>query len=166
MIISADCFAPILCLERPKPFQPDLIMPDFLPEDPNAETRNLIRKAMSLRGAPEQFIQLFHEDAVVHIMGSRQDQHYYGSHRGHAQILQVMRNVDIAVEIRYRKILGVVVEGDTFATRLLVEMRHRGTSVVVNFMLGSIVRMQQGRIAEVFEFVDTTAIKLFDGDYE
>jgi len=107
-------------------------MPEFLPEDPNAETRNFIRKAMSLRGLPEQFILLFHADAVVHIMGSRQDQHFYGTHRGHAQILQVMRSID----------------------------------VVVNFMLGSVVRMRQGRIAEVFEFVDTTAVQLFDGDYE
>jgi len=121
---------------------------------------------MSLRGLPEQFILLFHADAVVHIMGSRQDQHFYGTHRGHAQILQVMRSIDVAVEVRYRQILGVVVDGDRFAARLLVEMRHRGTAVVVNFMLGSVVRMRQGRIAEVFEFVDTTAVQLFDGDYE
>jgi ketosteroid isomerase-like protein len=141
-------------------------MPDFLPVDPNAETRNLVRRAMLLRESPEQFVQLFHEDAVVHIMGSREDLPFFGSHRGHAQILRVLRSIDAAAEVRYRQILAVVVEGDAFATRLVVEMRHRGTSVVANFMMGGIVRMRQGRIAEVFEFVDTTAIQLFDGDHE
>jgi ketosteroid isomerase-like protein len=153
-------------LERPKLLQPDLIMPDFLPEDPNAATRSLIWELIKRRESPELFIQLFHEDAVVHVVGSRQDQPIYGSHRGHAQILQAMRAVDSTVELLRRKILAVVVDGDSFATRRLAEMRHRGTSVVVVFMESSIVRMRQGRIAEVFEYVDTAAVQLFDGDHD
>lgn len=141
-------------------------MPDFLPKDPNADTRILIGKAIILRESPERFVQLFHEDAVVHLVGSRQDKHFYGSHRGRAQILRILRLIDSGMEVRHRQILSVVVDGDAFATRLVVEMRHRGTSVVAKFMMGGVVRMRQGLIAEAFQYVDTSAIQLFDGDHE
>ncbi len=142
-------------------------MPDFLdkfvPEEAHPEIMSLIQRAAFLRGQPEDFVALFQPDAVLHMIGDRRDGPMFGEHRGHRQILELLRRIDIEFERLSLRILNVVVDGDRFAVRRLAELRHRGSSESRLFVFGSFVRTRGGLIDEVLEFVDTATARRLMG---
>lgn len=82
-------------------------------------------RAMVARARPELFIELFHPDAVLHMVGDARDCAYFGAYRGHKRILRLLRDIDGEFERRDHRILNLVIEGDRFAARRLVEIAHR-----------------------------------------
>jgi ketosteroid isomerase-like protein len=135
----------------------------FVPEESHPEFRALIERFHALRGQPDEFIKLFQPDAILRLMGDSRDSIFYGEHRGHAQILELMRRTDIEYERLSHRILGILVDGDCIAVRRVLEVRHRGSSQTARLVLGSFFRTRKGLFEEVFEYSDTATAKRLMG---
>ncbi len=130
----------------------------LIPVGADAELRALIARAMDSRVRPEDFIKLFDPDAVLHMVGDRRQSPLFGDYRGHAEILALLRHVDAEFERRHHRILNSVIEGDCFAIRRLVEIKHRGSAQADLVVVGHFVRTRAGLISEVFEYSDTATL--------
>ncbi len=131
----------------------------FVPPEPNPVVKALITRAMLLRGKPDEFISLFHPGAVLHMVGDRRDCPFYGDYRGRGQILKLLRDVDAEFERVDQRLLNVVIDGDCFAMRRLVEIKHRGSSQTALVVIGHFVRLREGQFGEVFEYADTAIMR-------
>jgi ketosteroid isomerase-like protein len=131
----------------------------FVPSEASPAIRSLIARAMQTRARPEDFISLFHPDAVLHMVGDRRECPFYGVYTGHAQILKLLRDVDAEFDRRDHRILNVVLDGDCFALRRLVEIKHRGSAQSELVVIGHFVRTRAGLISEAFEYADTAQIR-------
>ncbi len=138
----------------------------FLPKSANEEVRTFLQKAYNTFDHPEKFIELFNDDAVVHILGAPTDRHYAGVHRGLEEIRWLLRMFTTDIHRRKQTILNVIIDGDSFAVRRSVEFRHRGTSMSVKTEIAWLVRLREGKIAEAYEFADTALISRLGGDRE
>jgi ketosteroid isomerase-like protein len=133
----------------------------FVPDEKNPEIRALIDRMMVLRSRPDEFITLFQPDAVMHMVGDQRDWPYFGVYRGQAQILELLRRIDMEFELQNHRILNIVVDGDCFAVRRLLEARHFGSSQEALAVLGDFVRIRGGLIDTFFQYSDTaTACRL------
>ena len=131
----------------------------FVPPEPNPVVSALIARAMLLRAKPDEFISLFHPDAVLHMIGDRRHCRFYGDYRGHGQILKLLRDVDAEFERVDHRLLNAVIDGDCFALRRLVEIKHRGSSQTALVVIGHLVRIREGQFCEVFEYADTATMR-------
>ncbi len=133
----------------------------FIPDHASGDIRSLIQRSMALRACPEQFISLFHPDAVLHMVGDRRQCRFYGKYQGHRAILGLLRDVDAEFRRRDHRLLNVVIDGDSFAVRRLVEIEHRGSAESALVVVGHVAKTRAGLFEEVFEYVDTaTFIRL------
>jgi hypothetical protein len=126
----------------------------FIPKD-SSDIKSLIQRSMALRGRPEEFIALFHPDAVLHMVGDRRQCRFYGQYRGHVEILGLLRDIDAEFVRREHRLLNAVIDGDSFAIRRLVEIEHRGSSESALVVVGHVAKTQAGLFEEVFEYADT-----------
>jgi ketosteroid isomerase-like protein len=127
----------------------------FVPEENHPEIRALIERMLVLRSRPDEFIALFQPDAVMHMIGDQRDWPYFGVYRGQAQILELLRRIAMEFERLNDRILNIVAEGDCFAVRRLLEVRHHGSSQRELLVLGDFVRIRDGLIAAAFQYSDT-----------
>lgn len=127
----------------------------FVPEENHPEIRALVERLLVLRSRPDEYITLFQPDAIVHMVGNQSDWPYFGSYRGQAQILELMRMIDMEFELLNNRILNTVIDGDCFAVRRLLEVRHYGSSQRELLVLGDFVRTRGGLVEEFFQFSDT-----------
>jgi ketosteroid isomerase-like protein len=133
----------------------------FVPEESHPEIRALIERMLLLRSRPDEFITLFQPDAIMHMIGDQRDWPYFGIYRGRAQIRELLRRIDMEFELRNHRILNIVIDGDCFAVRRLLEARHFGSSQEALAVLGDFVRTRGGLIDELFQYSDTaTACRL------
>jgi hypothetical protein len=135
----------------------------FVPPESNPAISALIMRAMQMRGKPEDFVSLFHPEAVLHMIGDRRDCSLYGVYRGKEQILKLLRDVDAEFERGDHRLLNAVIDGESFALRRLVEIKHRGSSESALVIIGNFVRLREGLFGEVFEFADTATIRRLMG---
>src|SRR5271166_3450674 len=131
----------------------------FVPPEPSPVVKALIARAMLLRGKPDEFISLLHPDAVLHMIGDRRRCPFYGDYRGRGQILKLLRDVDAEFERVDHRLLNAVIDGDCFAMRRLVEIKHRGSSQTALVVIGHLVRIREGQFCEVFEYADTATMR-------
>jgi ketosteroid isomerase-like protein len=137
------------------------LQPRFVPEENHPEIRALVERMLVLHGLPDEFVSLFQPDAVVHMIGDRRDGSYFGAYRGKAQIIELFRRIDRDFERLNDRILNIVIEGDCFAARRLIEVRHRGSAQLELLVCGDFVRTRGGLIDETFHYSDTaTASRL------
>ena len=127
----------------------------FVPEENHPEIRALIERMQVLRSRPDEFITLFQPDAVMHLVGDQRDWPYFGAYRGQAQILERLRRIGMEFEVMNDRILNIVIDGDCFAVRRLLEVRHLGSSQEALAVLGDFVRTRGGLIDEFFQYSDT-----------
>ena len=133
----------------------------FVPEENHPEIRALIERMLLRRSRPDEFITLFQPDAVMHMVGDQRDWPYFGVYRGQAQILELQRRISMEFERLNDRILNIVAEGDCFAVRRLLEVRHHGSSQRELLVLGDFVRTRGGLIDTFFQYSDTaTACRL------
>lgn len=131
----------------------------FIPAESGAKLRSLIARGMDSRARPEDFIALFQPDAVLRMVGDRRQCRLFGEYRGHAEILQLLKDVDAEFERRDHRLLNLVVDGDNCAVRRLVEIKHRGSSQSGLVVIGHFIRTRSGLISEVFEYSDGATIR-------
>jgi hypothetical protein len=127
----------------------------FVPEENHPEIRALVERMLLLRNHPDEFITLFQPEAVMHMVGDQRDWPYFGAYRGHAQILELLRRISMEFERLSDRILNVVIDGDGFAVRRLLEVRHHGSSQLEWLILGDFARTRGGLIDEFFQYSDT-----------
>jgi ketosteroid isomerase-like protein len=138
----------------------------FLPEGGNEDVRAFILKAYSTFDNPEKFIELFNDDAVVHVLGDPADRPYAGVHQGLEEISWLLRMFTTEIHRDKQTIMNVVIDGDRFAVRRRVEFRHRGTNDRVKTDIAWLVRLRDGKIADAYEFADTALIRRLGVDPE
>jgi ketosteroid isomerase-like protein len=136
----------------------------FLPKTAHQGTRELVVAALAARSDPAKYVQYFHEDAVLHMIGRVCDYSLSGDFRGREQILGLFRRIDAEVICSERTILGLVVEDGKAALRRSVVVRHRGTSASAKLIFADLVRVRGDKIAEMFEYADTAWLKRLSGD--
>ncbi len=68
------------------------------------------------------------------------------------------------MELGDHKILNIVVDGDMVAVRRSVEARHYGTSAFARLLVGNLLRLREGKIAEAYEYVDTCWLRRLSGE--
>lgn len=136
----------------------------FMPEEANRKARELVAAILASRTEPKRFVEYFHEDGVVHVIGTSHDYTFSGDYRGRAQICALLQRIDMEVELGEHKILNMIVDGDNVAIRRSAEARHHGTSAFARLLIGNLLRLRDGRIAEAFEYVDTCWLRRLSGD--
>jgi ketosteroid isomerase-like protein len=139
---------------------------DFLSANPDRSVHELVRDILLARADYAKFATYLQEDAVFTFVGHICDLSYSGVYRGREQILDLLRRIDAEVELSDHKILNLIVDGDTFGLRRSTLVRHRGTSATQLLVLGNIVTLRDGKIAEGYEYVDTSWLKKISGEQD
>jgi ketosteroid isomerase-like protein len=129
-----------------------------LPRDEMA--RRLVAMSSFTRG-PD--ITLFREicspDVVCEFVGDRATIAHAGRHRGIEALINIVRDIGMEFEqLGHAMPDEVIVDGGSAATRRTVEWRHRGTGRRGQVQLADFVRFEDGRIVELVEFRDSTAL--------
>jgi ketosteroid isomerase-like protein len=136
----------------------------FMPESSHRRTRELISEVLWAHADPAKCAQYFHDDGVFCIIGRICDYSFSGVFRGRRQITDLFRRIAGEVELSDHRILNLVIDGDQVGLRRSVVVRHRGTAARTRLILGNLVRMRDGKIAEVHEYADTAWLKRLSGD--
>lgn len=138
----------------------------FCPEDPNGRMRELVAEILYSRARPAKFVEYFHDDAVIHIVGVSREYAFSGSYRGHDQIMAMLQRIDGEVELSDHKVLNLVVDGDNAALRRSVVVRHHGTSAVTRLIIGNLLRFRDFKVVEAYEYADTCWLRRLSGEDE
>ena len=140
------------------------VQSQFMPDDAGQKLRQLTGMILFLRNQPAKFIEYFHPDAAWHLIGKIRDYSFAGVYRGHAEILGLMKRIDAEVALSDHRILNIVVEGDTIAIRRSALARHHGTAAVEKLVIGNYARFRDDKIAEAYEYLDTSWLRRLAGD--
>lgn len=143
---------------------PDCEKSPFLPEKASPHLRELVWAVLRARADPQQCIDYFHDDAVLHMIGRIYDYSFSGVYRGKAQILDLFRRVDAEVELSDHKILNLIVDDGRAGLRRSVHVRHYGTAAEASLVIGNFVVFRESRIARAWEYADTAWLKKLSGD--
>lgn len=136
----------------------------FMPDETNRPALELLAAILAARSEPKKFTEFFHEDGVIHIIGTNRDYAFSGVYRGREQILSLLLRIDAEVEQGDHNILNVVVDGDNIAVRRMTSLRHHGTSAFTRIFVANLLRVRDGKIAEGYEYVDTSWLRRISGD--
>lgn len=136
----------------------------FFPGDRDRSTHDLVHEVLFARADHAKFIGFFHDDAVFTVIGQIYDYLFSGVYRGKDNILDLLRRIDAEIEMTDHKILNLVVDGDRAGLRRSVRIRHRGTAASRPLIVANFVAVRDGRIAELYEYVDTVWLKQMSGD--
>lgn len=115
----------------------------------------------SFSGGPD--IALFRDicspDVVCEFVGDRATIAHAGRHRGIEALVNIVRSIGMEFEqLGHAAPDEVIVDGGNAATRRIVEWRHRGTGRCGQVQLADFVRFEGGRIVELVELRDSTAL--------
>jgi ketosteroid isomerase-like protein len=98
-------------------------------------------------------------DVVCEFVGDRATISYAGRHRGVAALINIVSGIGVDFEqLGHAMPDEVIVDGGNVAARRTVEWRHRGTGRHGLVQLADFVRFEDGRIVEIVEFRDSTAL--------
>lgn len=98
-------------------------------------------------------------DVVCEFVGDRATIAHAGRYRGVEALINIVRGVGMEFEqLGHVTPDEVIVDGESAATRRTVEWRHRGTGRRGQVQLADFVRFEDGRIVEIVEFRDSTAL--------
>jgi ketosteroid isomerase-like protein len=136
----------------------------FLPKTAHQGTREVIEAALAARPDPAKYVQYFHEDAVLHMIGRMCDYSLSGDFRGREAILGLYKRFETEVICTERTILGLVVEDGKAALRRSVVIRHRGTAARAKLIFADLITVRGDKIVEMFEYADTAWLKRLSGD--
>lgn len=136
----------------------------FFPGDRDRSMQDLAREILSARADHAKFMSFVHDDAVFNMVGQIRDYPFSGVYRGRDNILDLLRRIDAEIAMSENRILNLIVEGDRVGLRRGLSIRHRGTSATRSLVLANFALLRDGRIAELYEYVDTVWLKQMSGD--
>ncbi|MBM3553453.1 MAG: nuclear transport factor 2 family protein, partial [Alphaproteobacteria bacterium] len=152
------------CVSRGADLLPKSLHEILNPRSPGLARDEMARRLVAMSrfsGGPD--IALFREicspDVVCEFVGDRATISYAGRHRGIGALINIVRGVGMEFEqLGHATPDEVIVDGGSAATRRTVEWRHRGTGRRGQVQLADFVRFEDGRIVEIVEFRDSTAL--------
>ncbi len=80
---------------------------------------------------------------------------YLGHHRGKTAFAEVMRNAHATFEFVTYKPVFLVVQDDAAAVMLSMKLRQRSNGRVISMFVAQFLRLRDGRVYELREFMDT-----------
>ena len=125
----------------------------FLPASRASDVRRILLEALVARAEPQKFVEYFHEDACIRLIGQHRDYRFAGDFRGRTQILDLCR-----------RILSLVVDGDKVALRRSCLARHHASGGEQRLTMAALMKFRDLRIAEGVEYADTTWLKRMLGE--
>ena len=97
----------------------------------------------------------FADDAVLISYAPIEVFPYLGRQHGKAAIAETMRKVHAEFEILTYQPIFMVVEDDSAAAIVMARLRQRSTSRIIQLLVAHFMRLQDGRIVEMREFMDS-----------
>jgi ketosteroid isomerase-like protein len=137
--------------------------PSFL-RDQAAATRELISRLHQARWDHEAFVEFFREDCAFRIIGQVPDYPFSGVYVGKRGVRDLLRRIDDQIEMTDGKILNLLIDGDQVALRRSVVVRHHGTAARTRLFVANVITLQDGRVREICEHIDTAWLKKLAGD--
>jgi len=151
------------CVARGADFLPQSLDDILNPRSPGLSRDEMARRLIAMGSfscAPD--IALFRElcspDVVCEFVGDRAAVSHAGRHRGIEALINIVRSIEVEFEQLGLAMPEVIVDGGAAAARRIVEWRHRGTGRCGQVQLADFVRFEDGRIVEIVEFRDSTAL--------
>jgi ketosteroid isomerase-like protein len=80
---------------------------------------------------------------------------YLGRQRGKAAIAATMKKVHAEFEILTYQPIFMVVENDSAGTIVMARLRQRSTDRIIQLLVAHFIRLRDGRIIEMREFMDS-----------
>ncbi len=151
------------CVARGADFLPQSLDDILNPRSPGLSRDEMARRLIAMGSfsrSPD--IALFRElcspDVVCEFVGDRTTVSHAGRHRGIDALINIVRTIEVEFEQLGIAMPEVIVDGGAAAARRIVEWRHRGTGRCGQVQLADFVRFEDGRIVEIVEFRDSTAL--------
>ncbi len=136
---------------------------DCFPALLDRSTYDLVQEILAARHDHMKFLDFCHHDAVFTFTGGIRDYPFSGVYCGRDNILDLLRRIDVEVEMSDHKILNLIVDGERVGLRRSLRIRHRGTSASRTLVVGNFLTIRGWRIAALSEYVDTTWLKQLSG---
>jgi ketosteroid isomerase-like protein len=123
-------------------------------------TRTLIEQAYRKRDAGdlEGTVAAFHPAGRLEIVGSKAHAGAAVVAEGHAQLRATLTNYIAAFGFIRRDFISVIIEGDRAAVHCRVTLRFVPKDQTVTTDLVDLFKLEDGKIIELLEFVDTATI--------
>ncbi|MGD9656507.1 MAG: nuclear transport factor 2 family protein [Methylocystis sp.] len=152
------------CVSHGADFLPNSLDEILNPRGPGLPRDEMARRLVAMSNfsrGPD--ITLFREicspDVVCEFVGDRATIAHAGRHRGVQALINIVREIGTEFEqLGHAMPDEVIVDGGNAAMRRTVEWRHRGTGRRGQVQLADFVRFEDGRIVELVEFRDSTAL--------
>lgn len=114
-------------------------------------------------GDAEAFASAFAEDGVFHLVGDTRLVPQAGPRRGRAAIAAVLADLFAKYEYVDALIVDMAVDLNAAVIRRQLTLRSRESGAVAEFEAADFLRMRDGQIIELKQFIDTASMALLAG---
>lgn len=109
------------------------------------------------------FAAAFAEDGVFHLIGDTRLVPQAGPRRGRAAIAAVIADLYAAYEYVDALIVDMAVDLNAAVIRRQLTLRARDTGRVAEFECADFIRLRDGEIVELKQFIDTASLAMLTG---
>lgn len=109
------------------------------------------------------FAAAFAEDGVFHLVGDTRLVPQAGPRRGRAAIAAVIADLYSSYEYVDALIVDMAVDLNAAVIRRQLTLRSRDTGGVAEFEAADFIRLRDGEIVELKQFIDTASLALLSG---
>jgi ketosteroid isomerase-like protein len=114
-------------------------------------------------GKAEAFAAAFAEDGVFHLIGDTRLVPQAGPRQGRKAIAAVIADLHRAYEDVDALIVDMAVDLNAAVIRRQLTLRARETGAVAEFEAADFIRLRDGEIVELKQFIDTASLALLAG---
>jgi uncharacterized protein (TIGR02246 family) len=124
------------------------------------EIKALVEKAYEARRTEdiEGMIAVFHQDGKFQLAGSQEAAAVAGIAQGHPELRKTLAELIADFQFVQRDIIGFLIDGDRAAVHSRVKLRFMPKDRTVTTDLLDLWKVENGKIVELVEFVDTALI--------
>lgn len=115
------------------------------------------------RGDADGFASGFAEDGIFHILGDTRLLPETGPRQGRRDIARVISQCYRQYEYVDALIIDVIVDINLAAVRRQLTLRSRDTGAVGEFDVMDFIRLRDGEIVELTQFMDTASLAVMSG---
>lgn len=115
------------------------------------------------RGDGDGFASGFAEDGIFHILGDTRLLPETGPRQGRRDIARVIKRCYQQYEYVDALLVDVIVDINLAAVRRQLTLRSRDTGAVGEFDVMDFIRLRDGEIVELTQFMDTASLAIMSG---
>ena len=105
-------------------------------------------------------LDFFSDQIVFEVVGNPRIHPFCGQRVGKAAMLAALKSIRVELEITKHVLHEIIIDGDRVAVRRTVHLRGRGTGRMYEVESLDRLRVQDGLIVEMEQFIDTEALSL------